>query len=107
MDVLRADAKLQALVGDRIYDNAPGEQVLPYVALSRVSQVETEHRGTLTVVSDYRGSEEAKAVVAAIREAIDGRTFADVGDTKVTYADVFRASDYRTTFGVVRFRGVR
>lgn len=116
---LRGTAALRAWLGEsvRAYDEPPDDPVLPYVALSRCSSAPLrgegaglEHRITLTCLSDYRGSEEAKAVVGLVREALDEAALplegARLVSLRVTYSDVFRASDWRTTFGVVRMRAV-
>jgi len=70
----------------------------------------TEHVVTLTCRSDYGGAAEAKAVTAAVRAALHERAPAMEGHRvvtlRVTSVDVFRASDWLRTLGVVRLRVV-
>ena len=66
---------------------------------------------TLTAVSRFGGAEEAKAVTAAVRATLHDAAI-DIGpdhrlvSLRCTYADVFRAADWRSTYGVVRLRAV-
>lgn len=115
---LRADSSLDAILGERIYDEPPASPSYPYVTLGRsetrpwggVDGEGVEHALTLTCVSRFGGAEEAKAVVAALRAALHGAalTLTDhrLVNLRATYADVFRASDWRSTFGVLRVRAV-
>ena len=73
---LSEDVAVQALLGDpaRIRDAAPREGELPHLLIGRCESRPVgadgggvEHRLTLTVVSRFRGTEEAKAVLAAVR----------------------------------------
>lgn len=117
---LRADAALQPLLGDppRVHDEPPADPVYPFVTLSRAESRPwgglggegVEHAITLTCVSRFGGTEEAKAVVAALRVSLHG---ADLGlddnrlvNLRATFADVFRAADWRSTYGVLRLRAV-
>ena len=65
---------------------------------------------TLTCVSKVAGAEEARAVVAAVRERLrDAVLEADGVRTvtvRVTFADVFRTADFRRTYAVMRVRAV-
>ena len=70
-----------------------------------------EHALTLTCLSRFGGAEEAHAALAAAREALHGASLALEGgwrlvNLRASYADVFRASDRRTTAGVLRLRAV-
>jgi hypothetical protein len=115
---LRADASLTALLTGRIHDEPPASPVYPYVTLGRaetrpwggVEAEGVEHALTLTCVSRFGGAEEAKAVVAALRASLHGAslTLTDhrLVNLRATYADVFRASDWRSTFGLLRVRAV-
>jgi hypothetical protein len=115
---LRADAGVAAVVGARVWDEPPAEAAWPHLLFTRAETRPVraegcghEHRLTLTVVSRYGGSEEAKAAVGAVRACLDGAAVVLAGgwrcvDLRVTYADVFRASDLRRTYGVVRLRAV-
>jgi hypothetical protein len=117
---LRADAALQALLGDpaRVFDEPPEARVYPFVALGRcetrpwggLDGEGIEHLLTLTCVSRFDGAEEAKAVVAAIRVALHGVDLSLDGhrlvNLRITYADVFRSPHFRPLHGVVRVRAV-
>ena len=115
---LRADASLTALLAGRIYDEPPASPLYPYVTLGRaetrpwggVDGEGVEHAITLTCVSRFGGAEEAKAVVAALRASLHGAEFAltdhRLVNLRASFADVFRASDWRSTFGVLRVRAV-
>ena len=69
-----------------------------------------EHALTLTVVSRFRGTEEAKAVLAALRLRLgDAALEADGVRTislRLTFADVYPAPDRLRTFAVLRVRAV-
>jgi hypothetical protein len=116
----RADPTLPALLGSppRVYDEPPPDPVYPYLAVGRVESrpwggVEAEgieQVVTLTCVSRYGGAEEAKAVAGAVRAVLDDAEL-PLADNHlvslfVTYADVFRAADWRSTYGVLRLRAV-
>lgn len=116
---LRAEPALQAVLGavPRVWDQPPEEPVYPYVLFTRAEtrpvnaeDAGYEHRLTLTVVSRYGGAEEAKAVLGLVRGALDGAALSLSGwrcvNLRATYADVYRAKDLRTTFGVLRLRAV-
>ena len=116
---LKDEAALRPLLGTspRVFDQAPAEAVHPYLVFGRAETRPLnaegggfEHRLSLNCVSRYGGAEEAKAVVGLVRTCLDGAALAMSGwrcvDLRVTYADVFRASDVRTTYGVVRVRAV-
>lgn len=116
---LRADAALQVLLGDpaRIWDAPPRFAVSPYLLIGRSESrpVEAdgcgvEHVLSLRCASRFEGTEEAKAVCAAVRAAVhEAALEADgvrVVSIRATYADVFRASDQKRVWGVVRVRAV-
>ena len=116
---LSEDVGVQALLGDpaRIWDSGPEEAVLPYLLIGRCESRPVgadgggvEHRLTLTVVSRFRGTEEAKAVLAAVRFRLtDARVQADgvrAVSLGVVFADVFPAADGARTFAVLRVRAV-
>ena len=115
---LRADSSVSALLAGRIHDEPPASPAYPYVTIGRtetrpwggLNGEGVEHALTLTCVSRFGGAEEAKAVVAAMRAALHGAelTLTDhrLVNLRATYADVFRASDWRSTYGVLRVRAV-
>ncbi|WP_269713900.1 DUF3168 domain-containing protein [Caulobacter sp. NIBR2454] len=121
--LLREAPGLQPLLGDpvRVFDATPEKPTYPYLALGR-SQVRAlpeygggvddglEHSLTLTCVSRFDGTEEAKAITAALRAVLHGASPAMEGwrvvNLTTTFADVFRAADRRSVFGVLRVRVV-
>lgn len=114
------DAGVKALLGDpaRIYDDAPPDAVFPYVSLGRVESraadaggVEAlEHAVTLHVWSRYGGRAEALEIVAALRAKLHGADLTIDGRKLVlllvTFTDIFRSGDVRTTHGVLRLRAI-
>ncbi len=116
---LRADAGLAALLThpSAIHDEPPQEVGWPHLVIGRCESrpvpadgAATEHILTLTVRSRFGGTEEAKAVNAAVRAALSepdltlesGR----IVSLRVTYQYVFQAADWNTTLGVSRVRAI-
>lgn len=113
-----ADANVQALVGDRFFDDPPPEVIFPYLTLGRVesraadaSEREAlEHGVTLHVWSRYGGRGEALEVIAALRWCLHNAAL-DVAQRRLVllfaqFADVFRSGDGRTTHGVLRLKAI-
>lgn len=95
----------------------PREGELPHLLIGRCESRPVgadgggvEHRLTLTVVSRFRGTEEAKAVLAAVRLRLtDAQVQADgvrAVSLGVVFADVFPAADGARTYAVLRVRAV-
>jgi len=116
---LRDDATVQALLGDpaRVWDQPPGEPVFPYLTLGRgesrpvrADGCGVEHQLTLACHSRFGGSEEARAVCAAVRARLTDAVIEADGvrtiSLKVTFTDVFRSGDQRRTHGIMRVRAV-
>ena len=117
---LKGNGDLMALLGTppRVYDEPPADLVYPYVSLGRsetrpwggLDGEGLEHVLSLTVVSVFGGSEEAKAVMALVRLSLHGAALSLDGhrliNLRVTYADLFKAADWRSTYGVLRLRAV-
>ncbi len=116
---LSGDAGLRALLGEpcRIWDAPPARPALPYLLIGRSETRPlaadgggVEHALTLTVVSRFRGTEEAKAVLAAVRLSLADATPAADGirtvSLRLTFADVYPAPDRLRTFAVLRVRAV-
>ena len=116
---LRADTLVGALLGEppRIWDAAPHKPILPYLLIGRSESRPVaadgggvEHALTLTVVSQSRGTEEAKAVLAALRLSLADAVLAADGvrtvSLRLTFADVYPAPDGLRTFAVLRVRAV-
>ena len=116
---LKAEPELAAFLGSpaRVYDAAPAQPTYPYAAVSRSESRPlkadgggAEHRLTLTSVSQYGGVEEARALTALLRAALDDAWLTLDGHRLVTlrvaYADVFRGSDLKSVLGLLRLRAV-
>ena len=114
---LKADPALDALLAGRVFDQAPEGAETPNLVIGRcesrpvaAADCGVEQRLTLTVVSRFRGTEEAKAVLAAVRLRLtDARVEADgvrAVSLGVVFADVFPAADGARTYAVLRVRTV-
>lgn len=116
---LKADAAVRALLGTpaRIWDSPPSNAGFPHLLIGRCESRPVAADGggfeqalTLTVVSRFRGAEEAKAVLAAVRRALNDAVLeADAVRTvnlRVSFADVFPSADGARTFAVLRVRAV-
>lgn len=116
---LRADGPLKALLGDpaRIWDEAPRDAVWPHLLVGRSESrlvaadgCGVEHQLSLRCASHFGGTEEAKAICAALRAAVHEAALEADGvrtvSIRATYADVFRSNDHRRVWGVVRIRAV-
>lgn len=116
---LKEDVAVQTLLGApaRIWDAPPDGPAFPHLLIGRSESRPVradgggvEHALTLTVVSRFRGTEEAKAVLAAVRlrlanaelEADGVRTMS----LRLAFADVFPGADGARTFAVLRVRAV-
>lgn len=116
---LKDHAPLQTWLGAqvRIHDAVPPEPVYPYVLVDRVEAqpfggvgvAATEQAVTLRVVSDFDGTEEARAIASELRVALDQAQVPldshHLVSLRVTYLDVFRGAD-RTVFALLRLRAV-
>lgn len=116
---LKADAGVQALLGEpaRIWDAAPKDAAFPHLLIGRCDSRPlgadgggVEQAVTLTVVSRFRGTEEAKAVLAAARVALNDAALEADGvrtvSLRISFADVFPGADGARTFAVLRVRAV-
>lgn len=120
LDYLKGQASLSVWLGApvRVYDEVPHEPVYPYLRLGRVEarpiggiEAEaTEQVLTLTAVSRFAGTEEARAIAAELRQLLDQASLTLEGQhvvsVRVTYVDVFRSSDRYSIHGLVRLRVV-
>jgi hypothetical protein len=114
---LRADPGVSALLADRLWDAAPENPDHPHLVIGRSESRPLpgegggmEHALTLRAVSRFRGSEEAKAIVAAIRTSLfdavleaEGVRTVDVG---VRFADVWPSPAGHRNHAVLRVRAV-
>jgi len=117
-DAALAHAGVAALVGARVYDDPPADVVFPYLTLGRAESRPSEasgsdaieHAVTLHVWSRYGGRAEALDVIAALRAALHNAPLSVEGRRLVlllvTFTDVFRSGDGRTTHGVLRLRAI-
>lgn len=116
---LKDDAAVKALLGEpaRIRDAAPDPPAFPHLLIGRSESRPlradgggVEHALTLTVVSRFRGTEEAKAVLAAVRLRLTNAELEADGvrtvSLRVAFADVFPGADGARTFAVLRVRAV-
>lgn len=116
---LGGDPGLTALLGEppRIWDAPPARPAFPHLLIGRCESRPVaadgggvEHALTLTVVSQFRGTEEAKAVLAALRLSLADAALAADGvrtvSLRLTFADVYPAPDGLRTFAVLRVRAV-
>jgi hypothetical protein len=118
MAALVADAGVQAAFGApaRVYDDETEAPAYPFARLERhevrpsgASGGEAhEHFVTLSVTSRYGGLRDAKAALAALRNAVETADWSGAGRHIVlahtVYADVMRRFDRRAFRGVIRFR---
>lgn len=116
---LDGDPVVRALLGEppRIWDAPPDRPAFPYLLIGRsesrpvgAAGCGIEHGLTLTIVSRFRGTEEAKAVLAALRVALTDAAPAADGVRTISlrpgFADVYPAPDGQRTFAVLRVRAV-
>lgn len=112
------DAAVQALLGQRFYDEPPPDVVFPYVTIGRVesrsidssAREALEHGVTLHVWSRHGGRAETLDVIAALRGCLHNASL-DIADRRLVFifaqfSDVFRSGDGRTTHGVLRLRAI-
>jgi Protein of unknown function (DUF3168) len=107
----------------RVYDEPPLDPIYPYTTLGRIEARPfgglapggndagaLEQQVTLSVLSQFGGLEEAKAVVAALRGVLHDQSLPltdhRLVNLRVVFADVFRAAEWRLILGVVRLRAV-
>lgn len=116
---VRADPGVAALVAGRAWDQPPPDPGFPYLQLGRVEvrpagsgapEEGVELVASLTCVSRFGGKEEAAEVGARVRDALHDADIAvpdhRLVNLRVTFQDVFRASDWRSVYGVTRLRAV-
>jgi len=114
---LKDDATLAALLDGRVWDQAPQGAAFPHLLIGRCESRPLDADGggveqalTLTGVSRFAGSEEAKAVAAAVRACLHEATLEADGvrtvSLRVVWSDVARSGDGRRTWAVVRLRAV-
>lgn len=111
---LAADTSLAALVGARIYDNAPGDAVFPFLVLgendTRNWPGGMEHRLALHCFSRSGGRMEAKGILGAVHAALDDKPLTLEGHNLVNLrfldSTTRREADGTTWRGTIRFRAI-
>lgn len=114
---LKADAGVSALLAGRVWDEPPGDAALPHIRIGRGESRPVGAEGcgieqalTLTAVSGFRGSEEARAILAAVRACLTDAPLAADGvkavSARVTFSDVYASPDGARRYAVMRFRAV-
>ena len=112
---LSGDGALQNSLGDpaRLYDHAPDDPVFPYLTygplrtedISGDSAALTLHTLTLHVWSRYGGRIQALGILGDVRRVIEedlSSTDAHIIAASVGFSDCLRATDGRTTHGLMR-----
>jgi len=114
---LADNGTVTALLGipPRLYDNPPEDPVFPYLTYGPVRSedisgdgaIVTTHLMTLHIWSRYGGRAEAMNIVQAVSEALVNMVL-PAGDINLTrkqiiYTDIFRAPDWQTLHGLIRF----
>ena len=101
----------------RVHAQPPEPPTYPYLTVSRTQTRPSPWQGggqeillTVTAVCRYGGAEEACAITGAARRVLEAERPVLDGhrliDLRAVYADVFRATDMRSTLGVLRLRAV-
>ncbi len=120
---IKADATLAAAVGPRVFDYAPpasdpGKSAVPYIVLSEDSRpydtttdFGAEHDVQINVVSDYKGSKEAKTIIRALIDLFRGLSPADLTDHRLAnlefqMSDVIVEEGGKRRLGYARWRAV-
>lgn len=114
---LKGDAAVDALLGGRVWDQAPEGAGFPHLLVGRCESRPLDADGggveqalTLTAVSRFAGTEEAKAISAAVRARLHEATLEADGvrtvSLRVVWSDVARSGDGRRTWAAVRLRAV-
>lgn len=114
---MKGDAAVDALLGGRVWDQAPEGAGFPHLLVGRCESRPLDADGggveqalTLTAVSRFAGTEEAKAISAAVRARLHEATLEADGvrtvSLRVVWSDVARSGDGRRTWAVVRLRAV-
>jgi hypothetical protein len=117
---LGGNSTLVSLIGSppRLYDDSPGEAELPYVQIGEGTEADwgtgtdagAEHQLVLHVWSRAGGRMEARAVLAAVYDALhDAALSLDSNrlvNLRFVLSQVWRESDGETYHGIARYRAV-
>lgn len=119
--VLRADAGVRELLGDpaRVFDDETQAPAYPFARLERhdakpgdaIAPVRLEHRLQFMTLSRHEGRREAKAILGAMRAAIEDADWSALGlvgqrvvVAMVTYSDAMRTRNLSAFRGVLRVK---
>ena len=113
---------LAALTGSAVYDEPPAQPAYPCLQIGRTESRPVggrapdgqdgalEHVLTLTALSRFDGSEEARAIAAAVRATLHNAALPLDGwglvSLRVVYVDICRGADGHTVMGLIRLRAV-
>lgn len=112
---LANDAKVQSLIGSRVYDHVPQDAAFPYLAFgpAHVAPKDTkEHSGfehivTLNIWSQYRGGKETREIFQAMYDALHRANLSAAGEEFISCgfhsADFSAEKDGMTYFAATRF----
>jgi len=115
-DILKADAAIALLVADRIFDTVPDKTTFPYINFEPFDSATEEtkdqdgqmHGFQIDVWSRYRGTLEAREIIAAVRDAVHRVpltiTNGDIVFNYVNNTRVLMDSDKRTIHGIVEMQ---
>lgn len=114
---LKADAGVSALLAGRVWDEPPVDAALPHLRIGRgesrpvgADGCGVEQALTLTAVSGFRGAEEARAILAAVRACLNDASLEADGvrtvSARVTFSDVFSSPEGARRYAVMRLRAV-
>lgn len=115
---LSGDAALGAVVGSRIFDQAPASVPFPYIAFGRTgihdwstsTEDGTEQLFTLHVWSKAKGRQETLAIMEQVRVRLDNAALALAGhhlvSLRLDYGEARRDDDLSVHHGLMRFRAV-
>nr|WP_281380600.1 DUF3168 domain-containing protein [Brevundimonas variabilis] len=116
---LRADAGVKACLGEpvRVWDQGPRQASYPHLLIERSESRPVpadgcgiEHRLSLRVLSTVGGVPEVRAVVAAVRQALEEVRLSEAGvrtvSLGVTFADVFPGPGLKPAVGIIQVRAV-
>jgi len=113
---------LSGLTGAAVHDQPPAVPAYPYLQIGRTESKPVggrapdgtagavEHVLTLTALSRFEGSEEARAIAAAVRATLHNAALPLDGwrlvSLRVVFVDIYHGADGLTVLGLIRLRAV-
>ena len=113
---------LAGLTGAAVHDQPPAVPAYPYLLIGRTESrpvggrapdgaaAAVEHVLTLTALSRFEGSEEARAIAAAVRATLHNARLPLDGwnlvSLRVVFVDIYHGTDGITVLGLIRVRAV-